>query len=743
VTDTPTERQAQGPWAKLRRRKVVQWGIAYAAAAWTLLQVLEYFGETYAWPRAVRQIAGLAIPLGLLFVLVLAWYHGDKGDQKVSRTELAILAMLVAVMGGTLWWYVSRLDESAWVADTGAPNIKHAVPTDAASVAVLPFVNMSSDPEQEYFSDGLSEEILNALARTPGLYVPARTSSFQFKGKSGDVAKFAAMLGVAAVLEGSVRKSGGRVRITAQLVNAKDGYHLWSQTYDRELKDIFAIQDEVSTAIAQALQVKLTARQALATSSASPTRNLDAYEAYLLGRHELNEGQANSIGKSIEHFRVASTLDPQFAAAHAALAVAILQDSESRMGMTWTAERLGAIQRAQAALEQARSIAPDSAEVLAAAGFLQAVQQNFEGALSLYDKSLAVNPSDGQVLAWRIGTLRALERDEQLLAASQEAVRRDPLSIPSLESRTRILLTLGRRSEADHVVARIRDLDETTGQLWLAELASFDGDRPAAIQHCIAANQSGSDPGCGLRALAALGLREEVLARAELPGVANAAAAHWVLGEYREACRLALIAAKEDPVWWEWDLVSWLWYAGEYRQSWQFSVQARESDRKGLGYTSFGRDPRTLLAAADSARRVGEFEDARYLRDRAATRLAALDRAAAPFQPSNEFDRAMLRAYDGQEDEAAALLIAALPRGYTSWRNALAAPLFEQIRERPDFKAAIAKQRDTLDRQRVEVLHILCRPGRVSKGYEPVPATCDELAAKSKDALLEPGRVGR
>ena len=248
MTDALTEREDEGGWAKLRRRKVVQWGITYAAAAWTLLQVLEYFGETYSWPHAVRQIAGLALPLALLFVLVLAWYHGDKGEQKVSRTELAILAVVTVAVGGTLWWYVSRIDESAWVVDTGAAAIRHTVQADAASIAVLPFVNMSSDPEQEFFSDGISEQVLDLLSRVPELRVIARTSSFSFKDKDVDVATIAQRLNVSHVLEGSVRKSGNRVRITAQLIRATDSSHLWSNTYDRELKDIFAREREAIAA---------------------------------------------------------------------------------------------------------------------------------------------------------------------------------------------------------------------------------------------------------------------------------------------------------------------------------------------------------------------------------------------------------------------------------------------------------------------------------------------------------------
>ena len=149
MTDAPREREGEGALSRLRQRKVVQWGLTYAAAAWTLLQVIQYLSETYSWPPAVRQLATPAFAFGLLIVLALAWYHGERGEQRVSRKEASILLALIAVASATLWRYASTLDESAWVADTGVPNVTHVVPTDAASVAVLPFVNMSSDPEQE------------------------------------------------------------------------------------------------------------------------------------------------------------------------------------------------------------------------------------------------------------------------------------------------------------------------------------------------------------------------------------------------------------------------------------------------------------------------------------------------------------------------------------------------------------------------------------------------------------------
>ena len=231
MTDA-TEGEGNNVWNRLRRRKVVQWGIAYAAGAWGLLQGLEYVTSTFDWPRQFQQLATIALLIGLPIALTLAWFHGDRGHRRVTRTELAILTLLF-LLGGGLFWRYQPASETASTATTPAPIAPAAVVADDKSIAVLPFVNMSSDEEQDYFSDGLSEELLNLLAQVPQLRVIARTSSFSFKGKEVDIAEIARKLNVAHVLEGSVRKSGDTLRITAQLIRTADSSHLWSQTYDR------------------------------------------------------------------------------------------------------------------------------------------------------------------------------------------------------------------------------------------------------------------------------------------------------------------------------------------------------------------------------------------------------------------------------------------------------------------------------------------------------------------------------
>ena len=216
------------------------------------MQGLEYFSGTYDWPRQVQQLIDARSSDRPADRLVLAWYHGDRGEQRIRGTELTIVALLLLLGGGIVWYYQHAMETST-VATPAAPSAP-AIPTDA-SIAVLPFANMSGDPADEYFSDGLAEELLNSLTRIDGLKVAARTTSFQYKDRTGDVSEIARQLRVAHILEGSVRRSGSRVRVTAQLIKASDGYHLWSESYDRELQDIFEVQSDIAGRIADKLRV--------------------------------------------------------------------------------------------------------------------------------------------------------------------------------------------------------------------------------------------------------------------------------------------------------------------------------------------------------------------------------------------------------------------------------------------------------------------------------------------------------
>ena len=312
MTDTPAERGVESTWTRLRRRKVVQWGLVYVAAGWGFLQGLEYVSDAFQWPAAVRQVALLAALIGLPIVLVLAWYHGDRGQQRASTPELAILTLLLLLGGGAFWHY-QRTSETATHATPPSPAAL-AFATDA-SIAVLPFVNMSADKEQEYFADGISEELINLLAQVPELRVIARTSSFSFKGKEVGIAEIARKLNVANVLDGSVRRSGDRLRITAQLIRASDSSNLWSEIYERPLDNIFAVQDEIAAAVLEQLKLEL-----LGVAPKTKASDPKAYTLFLQARHWGRQGTPEGLERSIALYQRALAIDANDAAAWKGLA---------------------------------------------------------------------------------------------------------------------------------------------------------------------------------------------------------------------------------------------------------------------------------------------------------------------------------------------------------------------------------------------------------------------------------------
>jgi len=309
-------------FSELKRRNVVRVGIAYIVLGWVALQVGDILFDMFETPAWVGKTLAALLLLGFPFACLFAWAfemtpEGVKKTAEVDRSmsithstgrklDFVIIGALVVALGYFVW---ERQD-------MGEPSVEVALDK---SIAVLPFVNLSSDEEQEWFADGLTEEILNSLARTPDLLVASRTSSFQYKGQTADVSAIAAALGVAHILEGSVRRGGDRLRVTAQLIRASDGFHLWSETFDREPKDVIEIQENVAIEIANALKTAMDP-EALQQMVSAGTASVAAYEAYLEGL--ALEGRSGESGatedwkKAREAYDRAVALDDQFALAH-------------------------------------------------------------------------------------------------------------------------------------------------------------------------------------------------------------------------------------------------------------------------------------------------------------------------------------------------------------------------------------------------------------------------------------------
>ncbi len=329
---------------ELKRRNVFRVGIAYTVAAWLLIQVTDIVFPRIGLPDSTVTLVIALLSIGFIPALIFAWAFemtpdGIKREKDVDRvqsitpqTGRKLDRMIILALAAVLAWFL--IDEYYFEPqETGASTaaVKHESDVEPAStemvksIAVLPFVNMSADAENEYFSDGISEELLNVLVKVSTLRVASRTSAFAYKGKELPLSQIASELKVDHILEGSVRKAGNRVRITAQLINAKSDRHIWSETYERELVDIFDIQEEISNNIVAALKVALNVDETAALGRAQrPTDNPEAYELYLQGRFAWRQRHEDNIRKSIELFEKAIALDPDFARAYEALASAWL-----------------------------------------------------------------------------------------------------------------------------------------------------------------------------------------------------------------------------------------------------------------------------------------------------------------------------------------------------------------------------------------------------------------------------------
>jgi TolB-like protein len=452
VTDA-SEGENDSAWTKLRRRKVVQWGIVYSAGAWGLLQGLEYVTSTFDWPRQIQQLATLGLLIGLPVVLVTAWYHGDQGRQRVSAAELIIITLLFLVGGGIFWRYDKASDvpppATASLEQPGVAASAITVVSDK-SIAVLPFANMSGDPDNEYFSDGISEEILNVLAGTPELQVAARTSSFSFKGKPMEVPEIAAALNVHMVLEGSVRKQGDKVRITAQLIDAQSGFHLWSQTYDRKLEDIFAIQDEIARAIGDELKVTIASPGSSAQGLVA-TRNLEAYDLYLRGMALWHTRNEEKLWQAIDLFNQAIAADPKFAQAYGGLglAYAVIPDYSARISYE------NAFRLVTDAAGMALGLDPTLPEPYAALSAPASWERRRTTAITLYERAIAIRPSFATAYQW-LGTDTMMAGDPEAgLAALDRASELDPRSLVVANNRAYVLLTLDRVADARATCERV------------------------------------------------------------------------------------------------------------------------------------------------------------------------------------------------------------------------------------------------------------------------------------------------
>jgi TolB-like protein/Flp pilus assembly protein TadD len=381
---------------RLHERKLVQWALAYAAAAFALLQGVDIIAQRFGWPESIERALIIAVAIGFFTTLILAWYHGEKGAQRISGTELLILALLLAVGGGLMWRVTKTPGEMT--ADrpdaSAAAKPVQAAPVVDKSIAVLPFANLSEDKANAYFADGIQDEILTRLAKIGTLKVISRTSTLRYAAHPDDLKEIARQLGVANILEGSVQKAADAVRVNVQLIRADGDSHLWAETYDRKLDNVFGVESEVATAIANALDAKLSGAEK-AELARKPTTNTEAWEAYLRGlalsdRPDLESADQIEAAKSFEG---AVRLDPDFAVAWAALSIV-----DAGLVFTESDDTPARREAAHSALAQAVRLSPDAYETRRAQAY-QAyfIERDYDGARAILEQIRLRAPSDAEV----------------------------------------------------------------------------------------------------------------------------------------------------------------------------------------------------------------------------------------------------------------------------------------------------------------------------------------------------------
>jgi TolB-like protein/Tfp pilus assembly protein PilF len=695
-------------FAELKRRNVFRVAVAYAVVAWLLIQAADILLTNFGAPDWVFRSLTVLILLGFPIALLLSWAYeltpeGLKRDRDVAartatasgsrrRLDWVFLVAMIVVIGVVAFqrtWLPRSTADSVGPAAAAAP---------ARSIAVLAFDDLSPERDQGYFAEGISEELLNLLARIDGLKVAARTSSFKFRGADADIRQIGSALNVETVLEGSVRKAGDDVRVTAQLIDVATGYHVWSDSYDRRLANIFQVQDEIAGAIVGALRLRLD----IGAATAARTVNTDAYDHYLRGRQLAREPTRAGLLRAIEGYERALAIDPGFAAAHGGIAEA----------WVWLEDYGGfsasdAFPRAERAARRALELDPASPEAHTAMAFLASRQRNYYRARELFERTLELNPN--HVAAYNLlgDVLRDMGEAEGMIEAQRRAVELDPLSLFMKSRLAGGLASAGREDEAEVV---LRDIlaEEPNNDFAREELGNLrvrQGRLADALEEYrfVHFARPGDPYSAAQAAILSACLEDAPLAEAWIAAArARGPENRWELD------------AREVLAWWQGDLarldqigeargVHWTPYwrgvAAARREAWQEArAQLLESLRM-LGYdaaqgATISHAPGlTWLAAVEKGQGLESW------REHARAARAVLERGRSQgltvvgAHVILEHGLARLAGLEGDREAALAHLRSAVETGFAAHWFLDRDPMFAPWREDPEFRAIVRQLR--------------------------------------------------
>ncbi len=734
---------------ELKRRNVIRVAIAYAVAAWLLIEITATTFPILKLPDWSVTLVTVLVLIGFPLALIFAWAYeltpeGLKKEKDVDRSEsithitgrkldyLIIAALIFALGYFAFDKFVlgpSRDAELVQATTEQAADSDKGETTDK-SIAVLAFADLSPEGDQEYFSDGISEELLNVLSKIPGLRVAARTSSFQFKGENRDIIDIGQQLNTALVLEGSVRKAGLQVRITAQLVDASNGFHLWSETYDRELKNIFAVQDEISAAIVEALKEHL-GLQVEASPRVIAAANIEAHDTYLRGRYLVVQRTRATIEGAVGEFEKAIALDPDYALAHAELAIATLLLIRRSYGDLTVTE---AIARAAPHAEQAMALDPTLAEAHAATGFLLRQQWNLEEALTHYRQAIQINPNYSIVYTW-MGSLLGenLGRYAEGFAAGETALRLDPLSLPAMHNYVLGLIHRNRLAEAERELEKLASVHPGFYAYMRGVLTSLGGKWANAVLANLDVIRIDPADTWTRNLLASLfaiiGLEKEALAisAAPLPVVLR------MLGRPEDAVTTAEARLAEDPnsLTARHDLGLALAGAGDYARA--RPILEEMWQRSGGRITQAGLFQIDAAAALIAIRHdagkeaaVGELvvairDNVRRYHEAGISRTGQIDSQFF----SADYEEGLAAYLSGERERGLALIAKAAEDGGLIWPNDV---FLQALYDDPGFAPIRASQEVRQARERERFLAIVCTDNPYAAVWQPAEGTCEQFA---------------
>lgn len=635
--------------ARLKERKLVQWTVAYMAAAWLTVQVLDIIGDRFDWPEAILRALIILLGFGLLLTLVLAWYHGEKGRQRVGGTELLLLAavfLLAAVTTARVTGGIRsdrslesllRLPEAQ---AAPVPRSDKPVLRDGQSLAVLPFRNLSANPDDRYFAEGIHEDVLNYLAQVGGLTLISRQSVLRYRDTNLPIGEIGAELGVGVVVEGSVRREGDRIRVVAQLIDVRTDTHRWSGTYDRNLDDVLGVQSEIAREVAQALEATLTPDEAQRMAS-EPTASLSAYDFYVKGREAYRTYTAEGIERAIRLFLQSIEADQSYASAWAGLGDAYAQRRlRFGYGYEWSDSALAASRR---------SIELDAglAEGHKALGLAYATKGQMRRAIASYLTALELSPSHSPALNNVSAAYSALNVFDEAIKWRRRQLEVNP-NEPFARSNAAILYTnLGEREIA---------------QKWLDDALELNPEDAQALA-----------------------------AQAHL---------HVRWGELEEALRLreSLLELESSDADWGVEAAEVHLYARNYPMALQRVEEALEQAPAGLLLA----DKWAQTIAGFAHMQMGNHEEAHRLFEQS-LRVNQTDLDGEFDMPRAPWENASILAALGLKDQAIAWAELAYQMGHRRYWEAELDPMFDSIRDHPRFVALMDRMRADVEAMRTGV----------------------------------------